>query len=160
MVGGRILMAQRHWTYLAFLLLNVCHLICWGCLLLTTLLRVELSANSSLGVSGHLRRPGFSQLANSDERKLRQPRLFLSSIFLAVLFFVCKLLNRLFGNSANWSAFPDRCPCDLARPRLGRRTIGQIQETEVVFFHVACVHVACPVHGREDCWVEKPRPRS
>ena len=102
----------------------------------------------------------FSQLANSDERKLRQPRLFLSSIFLAVLFFVCKLLNRLFGNSANWSAFPDRCPCDLARPRLGRRTIGQIQETEVVFFHVACVHVACPVHGREDCWVEKPRPRS
>ena len=74
---------------------------------------------------------GFSQLANSDERKLRQPRLFLSSIFLAVLFFVCKLLNRLFGNSANWSAFPDRLPLlfGKATPQEG----AKYRKLEVVF---------------------------
>ena len=50
----------------------------------------------------------FSQLANSDERKLRQLRARFCSSFPAVLFFLCELLNRLFGNPANWSVFPDR----------------------------------------------------
>ena len=73
----------------------------------------------------------------------------------------CVNLVVILGNLANWSAFPETCPCDLARPRLRRRTIGpNNRKLEVVFLHVAFVHGACPVHGRVDCWQEKTRPRS
>ena len=104
---------------------------------------------------------GFSQLANSDERKLRQPRLFHWSIFSAVLFFMCKLLNRVLGNPANWSAFPDRHAPVIWQGRASRGGhIGQIQETWGSFLHAALLDHVCLVHSRVDCWREKTRPRS
>ena len=69
------------------------------------------SCTRGKGVSGHLWRPGFSQLANSAERKLRQLRQFHLSIFSSVLAVLSSgvhiQLMWCFGNPAIWSAFPD-----------------------------------------------------
>ena len=73
-------------------------------------------------LSGHLRGLGFSQLAP-----------FCSS-FPAVPFFLCKLLNRLFGNTANWSVFPDRHAPGIWQGRAsGGGHEAKYRKLEVVF---------------------------
>ena len=92
---------------------------------------------------------GFSQLANSNERKLRQRDCFicpsvLQSYSSSVISWVVIL-----GNPVNWSAFPDSHVPVIWQGRASvGRTFGQVQENWGSFLHVALVHVVCPVHSR------------
>ena len=95
---------------------------------------------------------GFSQLANSDERKLRQPRPVALSIFSSVLAELSSgVLVQLMWRSETRQygpLFQIDCPCDLARPRLRRRTFGQIQKTWGSVHPAALLDVVCPDHSR------------